>query len=131
MVHNNLADFSKVLANNAQIYQGGAQALHNIRGVIGTETFWAGVRLYYSRFQNGNASTDDLRRALEDACRSAGDGCPADGEDLTWLFRELLNRGGVLQVRGSWQYDGRTKQLQVTLSPAISPQEGNMVESTD
>jgi hypothetical protein len=45
-VHNNLADFSKVIANNAQIYQGGAQTLQNIRGVIGTSTFWDGIWLY-------------------------------------------------------------------------------------
>jgi aminopeptidase N len=115
IVHNNLADFSKVIANNAQIYQGGAQALHNIRGVIGSSTFWNGIRLYYSRFQNGNATSNDLRQAFEDACTKAGDQCPAEGRDLTWLFHELLNRGGVLQVRGSWHYDAAAKELQVTL----------------
>jgi aminopeptidase N len=115
IVHNNLADFSKVIANNAQIYQGGAQVLHNIRGVLGTDTFWAGIRLYYSRFQNGNANSDDLRLAMEDACKNAGRRCPTEGRDLTWLFRELLNRGGVLQVHGSWQYDKAAKQVQVTL----------------
>jgi aminopeptidase N len=115
IVHHNLADFSKVIANNAQIYQGGAQVLQNIRGVIGTDTFWAGIRLYYSRYQNGNATTVDLRHAMEDACKNAGDACPADGKDLTWLFQELLSRGGALQVRGSWHYDAATKQLQVAL----------------
>jgi aminopeptidase N len=115
IVHDNLADFSKVIANNAQIYQGGAQTLQNIRGVVGTDGFWAGIRLYYSRFQNGNATTDDFRRAMEDACKSAGDRCPAAGKDLAWLFHELLNRGGVLQVAGSWRYDGTAKQVEVTL----------------
>ena len=115
IVHNNLADFSKVIANNAQIYQGGAQALQNIRGVLGTDTYWAGIRLYYSRFQNGNATTDDLRQAMQDACRSAGDRCPPEGKDLTWLFRELLNRGGVLQVQGTWHYDAGARQVQVAL----------------
>ena len=116
IVHKNLADFSKVIANNAQIYQGGAQVLHNVRGVIGAETFRTGIRLYYSRFQNGNANTDDLRIAMQDACRTAGDSCPADGKDLTWLFHELLNRGGVLQVEGTWRYDAATKQVQATLN---------------
>lgn len=115
IVHNNLADFSKVIANNAQIYQGGAQVLQNIRGVIGTDTFWAGIRGYYGRFQNGSATTDDLRHAMEEACRSAGSACPAEGKDLTWLFHELLHRGGALRVQGSWQYDAVTKQVQVTL----------------
>jgi aminopeptidase N len=116
IVHRDLADFSKVIANNAQIYQGGAQTLHNIRGVLGTKVFWAGIRLYYSRYQNGNARTDDFRRSMEEACRNAGDECPSDGKDLSWLFRELLNRGGVLQVQGAWRYDAATKQVQVTLN---------------
>jgi aminopeptidase N len=114
IVHQNLADFSKVIANNAQIYQGGAQVLQNIRGVVGTETFWNGIRLYYRRFQNSAATSDDLRRAMEEACAEAGDRCSADGRDLSWLFRELLNRGGVLQVQGSWHYDAIAKQVQVT-----------------
>src|SRR5215469_8973816 len=92
VVHRNLSDFSKVIANRVQIYQGGAQALQNIRGVVGTEVFWSGIRLYYSRYQNANASTEDLRRAMEDACVAAGDRCPGDGKDLAWLFHELLNR---------------------------------------
>jgi aminopeptidase N len=116
IVHRNLSDFSKVIANQAQIYQGGAQALQNIRGVLGTDLFWTGIRLYYSRFQNGNATTDDLRRAMEDVCTSAGDRCPADGKDLTWLFRELLNRGGFLQVAGNWHYDAGAKELSVSLT---------------
>ncbi len=115
IVHNNLADFSKVIANNAQIYQGGAQTLQNIRGVVGTENFWAGIRLYYTRFQNSNANTDDFRHAMEDACKSAGEKCPAAGKDLAWLFHELLNRGGVLQVHGDWRYDAAAKQVEVTL----------------
>jgi aminopeptidase N len=115
IVHNNLADISRVIANNAQIYQGGAQVLHNIRGVIGTETFWAGIRLYYRRFQDSNATTADLRRAFEEACAEAAARCPADGKDLSWLFTQLLNRGGALQVQGTWSYDATAKQIQVTL----------------
>jgi len=110
IIHANLADISQVIANNAQIYQGGAQVLHNIRGVIGTDGFWTGIRLYYKRFQNGNATTDDLRHAMEEA----------SGKDLEWLFRELLNRGGALQVNGSWRYDAAAKQVEVTLDQTQS-----------
>jgi len=115
IVHNNLADISRVIANNAQVYQGGAQVLHNIRGVIGTETFWAGIRLYYSRYKDSNATTDDLRRAFEEACVTAANRCPADGKELGWLFKQLLNRGGALQVQGNWTYDATAKQVRVTL----------------
>ena len=115
IVHDNLADISRVIANNAQIYQGGAQVLHNIRGVIGTETFWEGIRLYYSRYKDSNATTADLRRAFEEACAAAVKTCPTGGRDLAWLFTQLLNRGGALQVQATWTYDTAAKQLQVTL----------------
>jgi aminopeptidase N len=115
IVHHNLADISKVIANNAQIYQGGAQVLQNIRGVIGTQTFWEGIRAYYARYMNGTARTDDFRHAMEAACQQAADRCPAGGRDLSWLFSELLNRGGALQVTGTWSYDASAKQIQVSL----------------
>ncbi|HEX5070777.1 MAG TPA: M1 family metallopeptidase [Vicinamibacterales bacterium] len=115
IVHDNLADISKVIANNAQIYQGGAQVLQNIRGVVGTQTFWDGIRTYYARYMNGTARTDDFRHAMEDACKSAADRCPAAGRDLSWLFSELLNRGGALQVTGTWSYDASSKQIQLSL----------------
>jgi aminopeptidase N len=115
IVHKNLADFSKVIANNAQIYQGGAQVLQNIRGILGTDIFWDGIRLYYTRFRNSIATTDDFRRAMEEACVAASDRCPAEGKNLTWLFQELLNRGGVLQVKATWTYDAAAKQVTLTL----------------
>jgi aminopeptidase N len=114
VVHNNLADVSKVLANNAQIYQGGGQVLHMLRGVLGDDRFWAGIRLYYSRFRNSNASSDDFRHAMEDACRAGGD-CPTEARDLSWFFHEWLNRGGILKLDGSWHYDAAAKQVVVTL----------------
>jgi aminopeptidase N len=114
IVHDNLADVSKVIANNAQVYQGGAQVLHMLRGLLGDDRFWAGIKLYYSRFRNSNASSDDFRHAMEDACINAGN-CPDDLRDLSWYFREWLNRGGILQVKGGWHYDATSKQLTITL----------------
>jgi hypothetical protein len=52
---------------------------------------------------------------MEGACRSAGDRCPADGRDLTWLFSQLLHRGSALQVQGTWSYDATAKQVLITL----------------
>jgi aminopeptidase N len=116
IVHDDLADISRVIANGAQVYQGGAQVLHNIRGVVGTPVFWAGIRSYYARHQHGTATTADFRRAMEEACTNAGSRCPAEGRDLSWLFSQLLTRGGALQVEGTWRYDAAAKEVQVTLS---------------
>jgi aminopeptidase N len=115
IVHDSLADISRVIANGAQVYQGGAQVLHNIRGIVGTQTFWEGIRAYYTKYRDATATTADFRRTMEDACKAAGDQCPADGRDLTWLFTQFLNRGGALQVSGTWTYDAAAKQVQITL----------------
>ncbi|MGH9394470.1 MAG: M1 family metallopeptidase, partial [Terriglobales bacterium] len=117
IVHRNLSDISQVIANNAQIYQGGAQVLHMLRGVLGDGTFWAGIRRYYRRFRNANASSLDFQHAMEDACKAAP-ACPSYGRDLGWYFSEWLNRGGIMNVSGSWSYDADAKQLEITLQQA-------------
>ena len=113
IVHRNLSDISQVIANNAQIYQGGAQVLHMLRGVVGDDNFWAGIRLYYRRFRNSNSSSLDFEHAMEDACTC----------DLSWYFPEWLNRGGVMNVSGSWKYDAANKQLEVTLGQTGEPRQ--------
>ena len=82
IVHDNLSDMSKVI--NPGTYQKGAWTLHMLRGVIGTEAFWDGIRSYYREHRNGNATTDDLRRAME----------AASGQELGWLFQQWLYRPG-------------------------------------
>ena len=114
VVHNNLANDSDVFFNSAQIYQGGAMALHMLRGVLDDEAFWAGLRLYYSRFQNSSATTDDFRHAMEDGCLNTS-ACKVDGHDLARFYHEWLNRGGILKVNGSWHYDPAAKQLEVSI----------------
>src|SRR5205085_450141 len=112
--HNNLSNISNVFFNSAQIYQGGAMVLHMLRGVVGTDNFWAGIRLYSKRFYNASASTDDLRHAFEDACDATGK-CPKENQDLSWFFRQWLNRGGIMKLQGGWHYDLSARQLQITL----------------
>ena len=114
IVHENLNNDSNVFSNSTQIYQGGAMVLHTLRGLLGDDTFWAGLRLYYTRFRNGSASTDDLRRAMEDAC-NATEKCPQDHQNLSWFFQEWLHRGGMMQLKGNWHYDAESRQLKVTL----------------
>jgi len=114
VVHNNLQNDSEVFSNSTQIYQGGAMVLHTLRGVLGDQNFWAGIRLYSSRFRNGSATTDDFRHAVEDACHASGE-CPQENEDLSWFFHEWLNRGGILELNGSWHYDAQTRRVLVAL----------------
>jgi aminopeptidase N len=104
VVHVNL-DESTTSPNNQLVYQKGAWVLHMLRDRIGTEAFWRGIRLYYQRHMNGVASTDDLRRAMEDV----------SGQALGWFFSEWLTRSGVPQVSGTWRYDEAARQVVVTV----------------
>jgi aminopeptidase N len=117
LVHENLDNDSNVFSNAPQIYQGGAMVLHMLRGVLGDQNFWAGIRLYSRLYRNGSASSEDFRHAMEDACRSSGQ-CPPRADDLSWFFRQWLHRGGILQLNGGWRYDAAAKQLQITLDQA-------------
>ena len=104
VVHENLADMSQV--TTGMTYQKGSWVLHMLRQKIGDDRFWTGIRDYYARFKDANASTTDFRLAME----------RASGQDLTAFFQQWLYRGGVPRVDGSWTWDAATKQVVVELT---------------
>jgi len=106
IVHRNLADMKKVL--NQLVYQKGGWTLHMLRGLVGSEAFWTGIREYYRRYQNKNASTAEFRRVMEEA----------SGKELGWFFEQWLNRGGVPKLEGGWRYHAAAKTIEVTLAQA-------------
>ncbi len=77
-------------------YQKGAWILHMLRRKMGDDLFWKGMRLYYSRFRNGNADTDDFRKAMEEA----------GGTDLKQFFYQ-------------WLYIAGQPELSITHKPSI------------
>ncbi len=104
IVHDNLDDMSKV--TTPMQYQKGAWTLHMLRGLVGTETFWKGIRRYYATHFNGHATTDDFRRVME----------AVSGRQLGEFFDQWLYRGGgSIDVEGSWSYDAAsgTVDLQI------------------
>jgi aminopeptidase N len=104
VIHRNLADMTKVLNN--LVYQKGGWVLHMLRQEVGTENFWAGIREYYRRYRNGNASTADLRAVFEQV----------SGKQLDWFFTQWLNRAGVPKIEGAWRYDASRRVVEVTLT---------------
>ena len=102
--HDNLSDMTKVL--NQLVYQKGGWILHMLRRQIGTEKYWAGVRDYYRRYRDGNASTEDFRKVMEEN----------SGTDLGWFFEQWLNRAGSPVVEGSWRYDAGAKKITIQLA---------------
>jgi aminopeptidase N len=96
---------------NQIVYQKGGWVLHVLRGQVGTEKFWAGIREYYRRFRDGNASTADFRNVMEEV----------SGSDLGWFFRQWIYRAGTPVVNGTWHYDGAAKRIELDLT---QPQPG-------
>ena len=91
---------------NQIVYQKGGWALHMLRGQIGTEKFWAGIREYYRRYRDSNASTADFEKVMEEVC----------GADLHWFFQQWLYRAGSPEVEGTWHYDPAAKKIEIELA---------------
>ncbi len=92
IVHDNLTDMRQVTTSNT--YQKGSWTLHMLRGIVGDDAFWRGIQAYYRHHRDRNATTDDFRRAMEEA----------SGRDLSQFFRQWLYRGGKLEYQGGWSY---------------------------
>jgi len=103
VIHPNLADMRRVL--NQLVYQKGGWVLHMLRERMGDEKFWTGIRDYYRRYRDSNASTDDFRRVMEEV----------SGQDLTWFFRQWLTRAGSPVVEGKWTYNAAARQVEIDL----------------
>lgn len=95
---------------NGIVYQKGGWSLHMLRGQIGTEKFWAGIREYYRRYRDGNASTADFEKVMEDV----------SGADLGWFFKQWLYRAGSPTVEGTWRYNAATGKVEIQLSQTQS-----------
>ena len=101
IVHENLTDMGQVTSSNT--YQKGGWTLHMLRGIIGDEAFWGGIQAYYREYRDANASTDDFRRAMEEA----------SGRDLSRFFQQWLYQGGKLQYEGGWNYAGGSLNIEL------------------
>lgn len=110
IVHDELADMSKVLSG-VGTYRKGGWVLHMLRGMVGDEAFWNGIRAYYRDHRDGHATTDDFRRAME----------AASGRDLRAFFPQWLTRGGMMKVRASWHHDAAAGQLRLDVEQ-VQPQ---------
>ncbi len=106
IVHDQLSDMSKV--TSVQTYQKGSWVLHMLRGMLGDDVFWKGIRTYYARYMNRSATTADFRSVMEEV----------SGMDLKPFFDQWLYRSGTLKVTGSWQYDSKKKEVTITLNQA-------------
>lgn len=104
IVHDNLDDMTKVVSSHT--YQKGSWILHMLRGVVGTENFWKGIRAYYAKYQNLSASTADFQREMEEV----------SGIYLEQFFEQWLYKSGTLIYEGNWEYDAKMKEIKIILN---------------
>jgi aminopeptidase N len=91
---------------NANNYQKGAWVLHMLRMELGDDAFFRGIRSYYKVHQGATASSEDLRRALENA----------SGKTLKEFFARWVYGTGHPQYDLSWEWNSQTKKLRLVLN---------------
>ncbi len=78
VIDTTITDLMKLLSANS--YQKGAWVLHMLRREIGEVSFWKGMRLFYERYRNKNAMTDDFKSIMEEV----------SGKELGRFFTQWL-----------------------------------------
>ena len=109
-----LPDFSIVSPRSAEkedvvsslTYQKGAWILHMLRDFLGENDFKKGIRAYYSKYFNLNATTDDFRMEME----------KASGKDLKLFFKQWLYQPINPAINGLWNYDSKSKKITIQLT---------------
>ena len=84
-------------------YAKGACVLHALRGLVGDDAWWRGIKLYVATNKDRNVETADFRKAME----------AASGRDLAWFFDQWVFRGGHPELSARWRYEDDDKTLRL------------------
>jgi aminopeptidase N len=90
---------------NTSNYQKGAWVLHMLRSQMGDAAFFDGLRRYYETHKHSVATSEDLRRALEQA----------SGMDLIPFFESWVYGTGHPRYELSWEWQADPGLLRVYL----------------
>lgn len=104
IVPESVPDPRRLLSPN--VYQKAAWVLHMLRGEVGDGTFWKGMRTYYQRFRDRNASTADFIAVMEEA----------SGRGLGRFFDQWLRRPGVPELEIAWRFDEAASAVELTVA---------------
>jgi aminopeptidase N len=99
-----VTDLMRLLSANS--YQKGAWVLHMLRDLVGEEDFLKGLQLYYKRFRNSNALTDDFRMVMEEVSRKY----------LGQFFHQWLMVAGQPDIRTEWTSDLNSGTVKITVT---------------
>ena len=97
-------DLFKLL--NPNNYQKGAWVLHMLRARMGDDAFFRGIRNFYDAHKTSIATSEDLRRSLEEASQL----------NLREFFSSWVYSTGHPHYDFSWRWDATTKVIHVELN---------------
>jgi aminopeptidase N len=95
---------------NPVSYEKGAWILHMLRGIIGDNKFFEGIRRYYGLYEGGNALSDDFQRAMESV----------SGTDLGTFFKQWLYQAGWPHYQVNWHWKAETGEVEITIKQTQS-----------
>ena len=96
-------------AYSGLLYGRGAMVLDTLRHYVDDDAvWWDTLRAFQARHRHGNATTDDLRRALEER----------SGRDWARFFAEWVRGEGAPRLRGSVRVADSGLALEIESSPA-------------
>ena len=115
---------------NTNSYQKGGWVLHMLRGAVGDDAFFRGIRRYYREHMNGTALTADLQAIMEEEVRrglqsqaragavtAAGTTVEAvAGIDLDTFFGQWLFQPGFPVLGARWSWDAVRGEALVTVT---------------
>lgn len=109
-----IPDFSIIAPRTAEkeavttglTYQKGAWFLHMLRDKIGEQNFQKGIKSYYKKFYNANATTDEFRMEMEKAA----------GLDLKVFFKQWLYQPVNPKIDAIWTYDATSHKININLT---------------
>ena len=84
-------------------YAKGACVLHALRGLLGDEAWWKGIRRYVAAHKFQVVETDDFRKAME----------AASGKDLKWFFDQWVYKAGHPELKVRWHFEDADKTVRV------------------
>ncbi len=91
---------------NAYNYSKGGLVLHMLRGLMGDEAYFKGIRRYYHEYKDRTVLTRDFRSVMEIEA----------GRPLDWFFDQWINRPGHPVVDATWTWDDRSGEILVRLT---------------
>ncbi|HET6836723.1 MAG TPA: M1 family aminopeptidase, partial [Gemmatimonadales bacterium] len=87
--------------NSNNVYTKGALVMQMLKKQLGPERFWASINRYLTRNSFGNATSDDLRRAV----------LQATGQNLAWFWDQWIYAAGYPEFTVTASFDSLAAAL--------------------